>query len=128
MSLSKKVLTAFLVVIVVFFFELGREEFFFLRSAAYKMETSAQQLKRNMTKEQVIQLLGQPPIKAPAGALDSAEFSFPFEWWLWREPPYQRWLWNMLGAQRRRDPLEISAFFTDKGLEDVMIENVDYRP
>ncbi len=117
---KKKVLLGLLIVILAApIFELLREYAVYQNSRRI-LNAAAQQLKYNMTREQVRQIMGSPD--------QTGEGQFTVEGdsdevWSWKSAEDQGFLRRRLGLSSSKPPLEITAWFHGKGLLYVLIEN-----
>ena len=94
------------------------------RYSSWKLKAAAQQLKPDMSREQVTRIMGKPTLAANISDLESLE-SGTFEVWNWKSAEEPGFLWRRLMPMEGKPPLEVTAFFfRDKeGLSYVIIEN-----
>jgi hypothetical protein len=121
MTRRKKTLLGSLIIILAMpIIELLRE-YVVYRYSRWKLNAAAQQLKSEMSREQVTQIMGKPPLAGDLGSLESGTF----EVWNWKSAEAPGFLWRRLVPGEGKPPLEVTAFFfQDKGgLSYVIIEN-----
>ncbi len=117
---KKKVLLGVLIVILIVpVFEFLRE-YGVYRIGKYKLNVAAQQLKYNMTRKEVTQLMGPPSAIFEADSQVNARIYIDI--WSWKSEENQGFLWQRLGLNEYTPPLEITAFFDGDEIIFAMIE------
>jgi hypothetical protein len=100
---SKLIVIAVLFVSV-FCLELGREELVYLYVSS-NLEHGYWQVRPNMTKEQVRELLGQPDRVDKEGAIEN---------WRWDARAHQGWLWRATGLASIKKHYQLSVGFNEQ--------------
>lgn len=117
---KKKVLLGLLIVILAGpVFELLRE-YIVYQNGRRKLNAGAQQLKFDMTREQVRQIMGSPDQMGKGQFYMESDSD---EVWNWKSAEDQGFLRRRLGLSSGKPPLEITAWFHGEGLLYVLIEN-----
>jgi outer membrane protein assembly factor BamE (lipoprotein component of BamABCDE complex) len=102
---GKKLFIVVALLVALLCLELGREELVYLYLSS-SLEHSYWQVRPNMTKERVREMLGPP---------DRVDEEDAVENWRWEARSHQGWLWRATGLASLKKHYQLSVTFNDRG-------------
>jgi hypothetical protein len=114
----KKLLIAFLILLfALLLFDYFRAEFQYRNNVA-ALKNSAEKLRRGMSTEQVIAIMGKS-----SATINTGNYESELSVWNWKSATPERWLWRKINSRRCENPFEVIALWDGIGLGLVTFEN-----